>query len=116
MANRLTDPPTLNLKKTKVMFFGMGPELNQMTYSNINFGIDNLEIVDKYKYLGVMLVKKLNFDQHVLYLHSKIYPKVKTLSRVRSQIGNGTALYLYDTLMNSLFTLNDYINASISNQ
>ena len=50
--------------------------------------------------LGIVWDNKLKFDQHVKYLHGKIFPKLKTLGRVRSKIGQGTAVYLYNSLMN----------------
>ena len=59
--------------------------------------------------IGIMLDSKLRFDKHVTYLQSKIYPKTRTLGRIRNQIGKGTSLYLYNCLINPLFQFNDYI-------
>ncbi len=107
---------SLNLQKTKVMMFGTNREVNNMSISSVKFGEESLEIVNKYKYLGVVLDGKLKFDQHVKYIHGKIYPKMKTLGRVHNQIGKGTAIYLYKSLINPLFTFSDYIYAGISEQ
>ncbi len=70
--------PTLNLQKTKIMMFGTNQEVNDMAMSSIQFGDEKLEIVNKYKYLGVVLDTKLKFDQHVKYIHGKTYPKMKS--------------------------------------
>ncbi len=100
---------SLNLLKTKVMFFGTNHKLNMITSNEMQFEDKPLEIVDNYKYLGVMLDSKLCFDKHVNYLHGKIYPKLKMLSRIRCNIGQGTAIYLYNCLINPLFTFSDVV-------
>ena len=69
----------------------------------------NLEIVQKFKYLAIMLDSRLKFNEHANYLSSKIYPKLKTLNRIRCNIGTGTALYLHSSLLAPLFSFNDYI-------
>ena len=89
---------TLNLKKTKAMFFGTGAKLKQINTTQMNFSGVNIDVVDCYKYLGIMLDSQLRFSKHVAYLQSKIWPKMKTLARVRCYIGKTTALYLYNTL------------------
>ncbi len=100
---------TLNLKKTKAMFFGTTHKLRTIKESHLEFDSECLEIVQSYKYLGIMLDEKLRYDKHVSYLQSKIYPKVRTLGRICCQIGRGTALYLYNALINPLFQFNDFV-------
>ena len=100
----------------KIMMFGTNRELNNMTQTHVYFGEESLEIVKKYKYLGVVLDRKLKFDEHVKYNHGKMYPKMKTLGRVRNLIGQGTAIYLYKSLINPLFTFSDYVYAGTSVQ
>ena len=48
-------------------------------------------------------------------MYSKIYPKLKMLGRIRCYIGQGTALYLYNCLINPLFTFSDVVYDTISN-
>ncbi len=105
---------TLNLQKMKAMFFGTGQQLKEVTLKEMNCNNATIEIVDKYKYLGMILDKELKFDQHVKYLHGKLHPKMKMLGRVRTQVDQGTAIYLYNSLINPHFSFNDYIYASIS--
>ena len=105
---------TLNLKKTKAMFFGTAPKLNTVSIEHIDFDQSKIDLVDKYKYLGLMLDCQLRFDKHVVYLQSKVFPKMKTLSRIRCYIGQKLALYLYNTLINPLFVFNDYVYDSLS--
>ena len=104
---------TLNLQKTKAMFFGSRQKLRNVNIETMVCDDSEIEVVQKYKYLGMILDTELKFDQHVRYLHGKIYPKMKTLGRIRTQVGQGTAIYLYNSLINPLFTFNDFIYASM---
>ena len=58
---------SLNLSKTKVMFFGTTRTLQGVNDNTFNFESNSIEIVDSYKYLGLMLDCKLSFDKHVNY-------------------------------------------------
>ncbi len=106
---------SLNLKKTKTMFFGTAHKLKEVTSKSILFQGSEVEIVDSYKYLGVLLDSKLNFDKHVNYLCSTVYPKLKLLGKIRENIGQSMSIYLYNCLINPLFAFNDYVYGSINN-
>ena len=93
MENKLS----LNLYKTKVMFYGMGQKLKDVSDSTMNFGTNSIDIVDTYKYPGVMLDSKLKFDKHVNYIQMKICPKLKTLSCIQ--------LYTLDREQQSIYTI-----------
>ena len=56
----------LNINKSKTMHFH--PVRQIRTRSNFCFGLDQLEIVDSYKYLGIFLDETLNFNKcsHIL--------------------------------------------------
>ena len=56
-----------------------------------------------------MLDTKLRFDKHVNYFYGKVYPKLNMLSRIRYNIGQGTAIYLYNCLLNPLFAFSDVV-------
>ena len=53
----------LNLNKSKIVVFRKSPRLS----SNLkwNFGTENIEIVNDYKYLGILLNYKLSFTKHL---------------------------------------------------
>ena len=96
------------------MFFRTGPKLKNITDTSMTFNNVEIAITDSYKYLGVMLDSKLRFDRHVNYMHSKIYPKLKMLGRIRCYIGQGMAIYLYNCLINPLFSFSDVVYNSMS--
>ena len=56
---------SVNLNKTKLMFFGTGPMLECM--NQVQVRLDHIDIarVDAFKYLGLMLDSKLTFKEHI---------------------------------------------------
>ena len=101
-------------EKTKIMCFGMNHTLQMVMNVHVSHDSIEVEIVDKFKYLGIILNLYLRFDKHVTYLQSKVFPKMKTLSRIKCYIGQKLAIYLYNTLINPLFTFNDYVYDALS--
>ena len=59
------------LHESKYMIFGTHQMINK--YKNIKVQYENitLELVTKYKYLGIMLDPTLSFSEHVKYIVSK---------------------------------------------
>ena len=96
------------------MFFCTNHKLKDVNVDMMNFDGSEIKIVDSYKYLGVMLDSKLKFDKHVNYMYSKIYPKLKTIRRIRCYIGKRTAIYLYNSLINPLFSFSDVVYDTMS--
>ena len=99
----------LNLSKTKMMYFGTETRLHTVHTECINYEGGDVDVVKNFKYLGMMLDGKLKFDAHVDYMSRKIYPKLKTLGKVRCYIGMQTALTLFNSLIAPLFNFIDYI-------
>ena len=61
--------------------------------------VDNVEKVDSFKYLRVKLDSQLNFHDHVSYIKSKTFSKVKLLGRLSYSLDSDTLLTLYKTLI-----------------
>ena len=97
------------------MFFGTNSKLKDVTDNHLDYEGNQIEVVEQYKYLGVVLDTRLSFDKHTSYLCGKIYPKLKLLNKIRCNIGQATSIYLYNCLLNPLFSFNDYIYDSINN-
>ena len=89
----------LNLAKTKVI----SHKLREVAGQDFEYNNISIEVVDRFKYLGIML------DKHVSHLYSKIYPKLKLLGKIRCNIGQATSIYLYNCLLNPLFAFIDYM-------
>ena len=54
---------TLNLKKTKVMLFGTNHTLSGARENHLDFAGEQVEIVNSYKYLGIMMDSRLRYDK-----------------------------------------------------
>lgn len=64
---------TINISKSKCMLFSNKQvKLHKIIQQKIEIKIDgtNLEVVDDYKYLGIILDEHLQYDKHVKYIIS----------------------------------------------
>ena len=68
---------SLNLTKTKVMYPGMINKTNKEQHSTLSTGHGKIEVVTKFKYLGIMVDSNLTFKSHVDYLLQKVFSKTK---------------------------------------
>ena len=66
----------ISIEKTKAMCYGVQSRDALPTYY---LNGEPVEWVKKYKYLGVMYDKRLNFKEHVSYLKKKLRPKINLL-------------------------------------
>ena len=83
---------TVNTKKMKLMFFCTTHTLGHIDPPEILSNKSIIELVDQYKYLGVILDSKLTFSNHVTYTRQKAISRVKMLGKVRPMIDEQTAL------------------------
>lgn len=58
------------------MFFGNNKQYNYFTTDNYKLKSDNIELVEEYEYLSIILDKKLNFNFHAETLCKKKLQKV----------------------------------------
>ena len=107
---------SVNLDKTKVMFFGTKPQLTRM--ENVNVKLENVAIarVTKFKYLGLVLDCSLTFSQHVEYIKSKTFAKIRLLGKLSYILDRNTLLLLYKTLILPIFDYGDIVYAGINKQ
>ena len=104
-SNRLT----LNLKKTMAMCFGTHHTLSQVSNLEISHGNMMIQIVDEYKYLGIMVDPKLSFTKHAEYMKSKSVGRLRMLSKLRPILSENSALTLYKTLIAPIFDYGDIV-------
>ena len=84
--------------------------------STLAFNPTDIEIVKKFKYLGVELDGRLKFDNHTEYICRQVNTRLKTLGRIRCYIGTNTALYLYGSLIAPMFSFNDFVYDGMDKQ
>ena len=75
-----------------------------------------MERVDSFKYLGVMLDCKLTLSEHVTYIKSKMYAKIKLFGGVCHILDINSATMLYKTLILSVYDYCDFIYYAITSK
>ena len=100
---------TLNSKKTQWM--RVGPQQQKMKNQSISFTIGNTQLVevDSYKYLGLTLDSKLDYQIHRSNLTSKIHQKLNYFAKIRKYITVDSALIIYKATILPLLDYADYI-------
>ena len=110
--NRLS----LNVAETKIMVFETSNMVNRVKDIQVSYRETTIEVVDRFKYLGVMLDSTLSFKYHVDYVCREIILHLKMLSKMRSIANESICLYLYKTLMIPLFDSGDVVYDCIYQQ
>ena len=64
---------------------------------NIFYGDSILKQQRHFKYLGVVVDESLSWNNHVSYVTSRVYPKLKLLSRISFFLSPGILLKIYKT-------------------
>lgn len=110
--NRLT----INLNKSKTMFFSSHPRKNSTELKQkIKIEIDNTEItnVTEYKYLGLIINEHLNFDSHIKMIKQKISFRLYTLRKIRWLLSEQNSLLIFRSMLLPYFDVGDiYYNAA----
>ena len=99
---------TLNSKKTKVMIFSPNRQYpaNQI---NIKIQKETVEIVPKFKYLGIIFDSRLSFQPHRADLIRRVQHKLYFLAKIRCYLTTYAALLIYKTTILPLLDYADYI-------
>lgn len=89
----------LNISKTKFMI----TTLNRSVNINQNVIIDgkSIERVSVYKYLGVMIDDKLNFDHHLDYIAKKMNKKLGLFKRIKEKLPTHSKITFYKSLVSA---------------
>src|SRR5579872_6299102 len=94
---------SLNIKKTNYMLFGYRdiPLNDQINVSPFQITIENEQIakVDSTKFLGVIVDKKLTWQQHISSISLKISKSLNILKRLKNKLPNKCLISLYYSLI-----------------
>lgn len=92
----------LNVTKTKAMIVtGQRFDRNEV---DILINGERIEIVDKIKYLGVIIDDRLDFKNNSEYVCGKVGKKTGVLSRLRNELTFGQKMLIYKTVVEPHFT------------
>ena len=88
----------LNSEKTKVMFFGSKRKTKGIDVK-IHQGSGTLEVVDKWKYLGLILDSELNWSCHINNIIKKVSCLIGCVRRIKKYVTNRNLVDLYYALL-----------------
>ena len=89
---------SLNLKKTHFIIFRK-PKAKLNVYEDLVIDQVNIEMKDSTKFLGVMIDKFLNFNDHIKYIKGKISRGVGILLKCRRLFHQKTLVTLYNSFL-----------------
>ena len=103
---------TLNIKKTKLMMFGTWQNLSKFKNISLTYDDNDIEIVDKFKYLGVVFDPHLSWSEHVNHMSSNISKRIGVIRRIKHYLPCSTVNLLAKAMVFPLF---DYCSPVWSN-
>lgn len=89
---------TLNVKKTKILAIKPDSDAYNM---NIIYNKEKLDIVDEFRYLGMIIDKKLNWDNHLTMLKKKLSRIAGIFRRMGPVLPYKTKRMVYFSMFNS---------------
>ena len=105
---------SLNIKKTKCMLFGSRVSLKNTRCPKLSINDINIDFVQHYKYLGVILDPHLTFNKHLNDFIKITANKINLLSKVRQYISESASVTIYKTMLLPYFDYGDilFINST----
>lgn len=96
----------LNASKTKFMLIGNNRNYDDFNKNNYKIKIEGvqIEVIEKFKYLGIVIDKNLIFKDHAQYIINKITTNINFLSRVAPFLSQWSKITVYNTLILPHFT------------
>ena len=87
----------VNTEKTKIIIFFKTREFSNF---NIDYAIYNqqIQIIDKYKFLGIIIDTKLNFKTHILSIKKKILQITYMIRKFSNELPHHILMLLYNSL------------------
>lgn len=91
----------LNVDKTKAMIIGKDKKVENWINDGfaMKVGQSNIEIVEKHRYLGVIIDRELTFRDHMDYVCKKIAGKIGVLSRISGDFSEWSRRTIYNTIV-----------------
>ena len=115
-ANKLT----LNLSKTKSMLIGSHRKLANISSMSVSIFDCNIESVNTFKYLGIILATDFTWLDHVEHVITKVNQRLSLLRRIKHFLPLTARLLFYNNLILPIFDYADVVwgdknNVSIMN-
>ena len=72
------------------MFFGTSQALNKYKNISLTYNDDKIEIVDKFRYLGIVFDSNLSWNEHVQHVSSIVSKRISVIRRVKYYLPDDT--------------------------
>ena len=103
---------TVNTKKMKVMGFSLNRKYTFKNDCKVFLSNHKLEVVDTYKYLGVVLDTHMTYQPHIKNVINKVTYKLSLLTKLRKYVDSHTSLIIYKTMILPHFDYGDVVYAA----
>ena len=115
-ANKLT----LNLSKTKSMLIGSHRKLANISSMSVSIFDCNIESVNTFQYLGIILATDFTWSDHVEHVITKVNQRLSLLRRIKHFLPLTARLHFHNNLILPIFDYADVVwgdknNVSIMN-
>ena len=98
---------SVNIDKTKSVLFGTKEFTKSRNLPRISLGQEVIHNVDSYKYLGIILDNKLNFEKHAKSVYSLGSHKIYLLAKTRNYLTTTMALTIFKSKILPYFDYGD---------
>lgn len=92
----------LNVQKTKYMLIGR-KSVNTIDQPTIQIDNEQIERVNEFKYLGILIDEKLIFDKHINNIVKKTAMRIGILYRASNKLTSGAKLCIYNAMIKPHF-------------
>ena len=93
---------SINSQKTKLMFFNKSLKYDAMPEIQVTLG-ENLEVVEEYKILGIIVSTDMKWNKHVDYICKRGYSQLWTLRRLKKLGASSKILFdIYEKHIRSI--------------
>jgi exonuclease III len=90
---------SINVKKTKAMIFHSSRKT--VPSPSIKLHSENIEFVETFTYLGIVLDRHLSWNEHISSIASKISKTIGVLNKLKHFLPRHTLKLIYDSLIHS---------------
>ena len=104
----------VNAEKTKTMIFGSPNTVGNLQQFEMKFESVPIQKVSSYKYLGMTLDTRLNYNSHVNGIVSNVSSKLKQFRRMRNFLNVEAAVMVYKSMILPLLEYGDIFLSSTS--
>ena len=105
---------TINTKKSNFVVYGTNQRLSKLGQCNLALQDDQLIRSHSYKYLGVHLDSRLNYNTHIDNCCKIVSHKLFLLSKIRYFITESTSTRIYKSMVAPLIDYGDVIYSGAS--